>query len=342
MTSQRAAGVPVVRAAVPEDLPGLLALGAAAGTGMTNLPVDAALLERRLHASAAALDSREKRATGAPMFLVLDYGGQLAACSCVFATVGAISPFHSYRISRLSQVSASLGRSVDLEMLTLVNDLNGYAEVGGLFVSPQMRGLSIGRLTARSRYLFLAEHRNWFGPRVLAEMRGVQDGRGRSPVWEALGRRFYRMDFDEADRQCAHDARFISELGPKHPIYVDMLPLRARAALGQVHQDGRAAQALLVSEGFRYDGYVDIFDGGPTLTADIATLRALRENRVLTVTGLLESGAGEAVIVSSGRAATFRAVRTTARITGDGVLLDGATLAALAVDAGSVVRAMPA
>ncbi len=53
---------------------------------------------------------------------------------------------------------------------------------------------------------------------------------------------------------------------PKHPVYIAMLGEDARAAIGVPHPSGRAAMRMLEAEGFRVEGYVDIFDGGPTMT----------------------------------------------------------------------------
>jgi len=43
------------------------------------------------------------------------------------------------------------------------------------------------------------------------------------------------------------------------------------------------AYNLLIEEGLRYKGYVDIFDAGATLQADIENLRAIRDSHVVTV-----------------------------------------------------------
>src|SRR3546814_5388597 len=52
--------------------------------------------------------------------------------------------------------------------------------------------------------------------------RSHQSADGTSPVWEALGRPFYRMDFDEADRFGGrYGNQFIAELGPHFPLYAD-------------------------------------------------------------------------------------------------------------------------
>src|SRR3546814_2150032 len=94
-------------------------------------------------------------------------------------------------------VSQALGRSITLETLAPSNHFDGAAEVGGLIVLPSARGGGAGRLAARSRYMFMAGHRDWFPDRVMAELRGHQSADGTSPVWEALGRPFYRMDFED-------------------------------------------------------------------------------------------------------------------------------------------------
>lgn len=330
----------LVRVARRSDLGALLQLAIEASPGMTNLPPDEAVLAARLEASAEAMLKASARDEGAPMILMLEMGGRIVGTACLFSRIGVSWPFYSYRLSRFSQVSASLGRVVDLELLTLVNDFNGYAEVGGLFLSPAARGRAVGRLIARSRYMFIGEHRDWFGQHLMAEMRGVLDPSGRSPVWDAIGRRFYRMEFAEADRRSSEDTRFIAELGPKHPIYADMLTPEARAALGRPHVEGEKAYALLLEEGFRYDGYVDIFDGGPTLSADIATLTAVRNGRALVVTGISGPGEGGMTLVSAGRGPSFRAAQGAAVVRADGLCLSPALADRLGVKPGDMVRAV--
>ena len=84
-------------------------------------------------------------------------------------------------------------------------------------------------LLARSRYLFIKQHRARFGDRMLAELRGVMDEAGNSPFWDALAGRFFGMSFPEADEfNAVHGTQFIADLMPKTPIYVAMLPDDAR------------------------------------------------------------------------------------------------------------------
>ena len=56
-----------------------------------------------------------------------------------------------------------------------------------------------------------------------------------------------------------------------------MLPESARAVIGQPHPTGRAALKMLETEGFIWDSYVDVFDGGPTVTANTDNIRTIRE-----------------------------------------------------------------
>ena len=52
---------------------------------------------------------------------------------------------------------------------------------------------------------------------------------------------------------------------PEFRLYTCMLPKAAQHAIGQVHDLTKPALALVEREGFRYRGYIDIFDGGPTV-----------------------------------------------------------------------------
>src|SRR3546814_7751167 len=84
-------------------------------------------------------------------------------------------------------------------MLGLTTDLEGSSEVGGLFLHPRARAEGLGLLLARSRYLFIRQHRARFGDRILAELRGVVDEAGASPFWDGVAGRFFGMTFQEAD-----------------------------------------------------------------------------------------------------------------------------------------------
>lgn len=324
------------------DLDAVLRLAEAGGSGLTNLPPDRDALAARIGSAEHAIGDSAAREAGAAIMLVADLDGEIAATGMVFARVGAEWPFYSYRLTRQASVSRSLGRTKAQMLLNLTNDFDGETEVGGLFVDPSRRGLALGRLMARARYLFVAMHRPWFANRIIAELRGYQDGDGRAPVWEAIGRNFYDMDFQEADRTGAlHGNQFIADLGPRYPIYMSMLPTEAQAACGRPHDEGRPARDMLLAEGFRDEGYVDIFDGGPTLVADIDALRAVREAERRTVR--FEREPGIELLTGCGKGATFRATNGgVTRVDEDTVDIAPPLARRLGIAAGDEITIVPA
>ena len=259
-----------LRAARPSDLEALYEMAKLTGGGFTNLPPDRAALRAKLERAEAAFARTEESLADELFVLVLENvrtGAVRGTCQ-LMSQVGQRWPFYSYRLNTLTQYSKELDRTVRAEMLSLVTDLEGSSEVGGLFLHPNERAGGLGLLLARSRYLFIAMHRPRFAERILAELRGIIDERGGSPFWDGVAGRFFGMSFQEADYfNAINGNQFIADLMPKHPVYVAMLSEEARSAIGVPHPSGRAAMRMLEHEGFRFEGYLDIFDGGPTMTA---------------------------------------------------------------------------
>ena len=145
--------------------------------------------------------------------------GQIVGMSAIKAQIGMRDPFFNFRILNVAQKSAVTNRRFDMEVLMLVNEYAGASEVGTLFVSPDQRGTGAGRLISQARYMFMAGHPTRFSDRVVSELRGEVDDDGNSPFWEAIGRKFFHMDFVEADNFSAEkDNQFILDLMPKYPI----------------------------------------------------------------------------------------------------------------------------
>ena len=331
-----------VRAARAADLPALMDLARLTGGGFTNLPADEAALAERLAWSEGSFARAETAPDDELYILLLEQTltGRIGGCGMVFSRIGARWPFYSYKIGVLSQTSKALERTFALPFLNLVTDHDGASEVGGLFLHPDLRTGGLGRLLARSRYLFVAQHRARFGNKMLAELRGVLDDDGNSPFWDALGAKFFGMSFPEADAfNGVHGSQFIADLMPKHPIYTALLPEAARAVIGQPHAKGRAALAMLEAEGFAYDNYVDIFDGGPTVTARTDQLRTVRESVAAPVARLCSTGTGFVrSLVASGQLADFRAWIGHVGAEIEGCALPAAEAAAMGVTIGDEVR----
>jgi len=315
----------LIRPARPGDLQALYEMAKLTGGGFTNLPADRDALAAKLERTAAALGRADEAIADDLILFVLENRatGQIRGTCQIFSQVGVTAPFYSYRLGTLTQHSRELDRTFRAQMLSLTTDLEGAAEVGGLFLHPRERAEGLGLLLARSRYLYIRQHRDRFGERILAELRGVIDEAGGSPFWDGLAGRFFGMSFQEADAfNAIHGNQFIADLMPKTPIYVDMLSDHARAVIGMPHPNGRAAMRMLETEGFKYNGYIDIFDGGPTMLGKIDNLRTVAQARGLRFLGT-HGEQGAKLLVAAGRLADFRCAYARALFDEeDGVRLD--------------------
>ncbi|CAN5131465.1 arginine N-succinyltransferase [soil metagenome] len=297
-----------MRPARPDDLQTLYEMAKLTGGGFTNLPPDRKSLSAKLERTAEALARPDDSMTDEMIVLVLENSetGQVRGTCQLFSEVGQKHPFYSYRLGTLTQHSRELGRTFRAEMLTLTTDLEGSTEVGGLFLHPRERAEGLGLLLARSRYLYIRQHRARFGDRVIAELRGVIDEAGGSPFWDGLAGRFFGMSFQEADEfNAINGYQSIADLMPKTPIYTAMLTDHARSVIGLPHPNGRAAMRMLEAEGFKNAGYVDIFDGGPTMVGQIDSLRTVAEARDVTLSGT-HTERGDKVLIARGKRADYR------------------------------------
>ena len=329
----------VVRAANDRDLQPLYEMAKLTGGGFTNLPPDRTALRAKLARSAEAFGRDEDTLDDELFVLVLENvaTGEVRGTCQLFTQVGRRHPFYSYRLGTLTQHSEKLGRTFRAEMLSLTTDLEGSCEVGGLFLHPGERAGGLGLLLARARYLFIRAHRARFADRILAELRGVIDEAGGSPFWDGLAGRFFGMNFQDADQfNAVHGHQFIADLMPKHPIYTAMLSETARAAIGLPHPSGRAAMRMLENEGFHYERYVDIFDGGPTMTARTDRVRSVAEAREGIVSALGNGGAES--LVAHGRLGAFRCAYGEMA---DGMMLSAACATAIGVGPGNTVHHVP-
>ena len=312
-----------VRAAVDDDLQHLYEMAKLTGGGFTNLPPDRRALAAKLERSRAAFARTEGGVQDELFVLVLENTatGEVRGTCQIFTQVGQSWPFYSYRIGTLTQHSKELKRTFRADMLSLATDLEGASEVGGLFLHPGERAGGLGLLLARSRYLFIKAHRARFADRVLAELRGIIDEAGGSPFWDGLAGRFFGMNFQDADQfNAINGHQFIADLMPKHPIYTAMLSESARAAIGLPHPSGRAAMRMLENEGFSFENYVDIFDGGPTMTAKTDKVRSIAEARADRVVAIDRDGGAQS-LVARGTLGDFRCAFGRVRGAGDGVVL---------------------
>ena len=329
----------VIRPSREDDLEHLYEMAKLTGGGFTNLPADRDALAGKLATSAKAFANKGDELVDETFVLVLENtetGAVRGTCQ-LMTQVGQRWPFYSYRLNTLTQYSKELDRTVRAEMLNLVTDLEGCSEVGGLFLHPNERAGGLGLLLARSRYLFIAMHRARFAERVIAELRGIIDDRGGSPFWDGVAGRFFGMSFQEADYfNAINGNQFIADLMPKHPVYVAMLDDDAREVIGLPHPTGRAAMRMLEKEGFRFEGYVDIFDGGPTMLARTDDVVSVAEAAPRAL-GNAALDSGERALLATGHLTDFRCCYGARAVDGESIAIDSAGADILRVGEGDTV-----
>lgn len=268
------------------DLPAVERIAEASAIGITSLPPDRDKLYEKIrnstHSFAAEVDVNGEEL----YFFVLEDSatGAIVGTSGIVASAGFHDRFYSYRNEIIVHASQELGVSNKIHSLHLCHDLTGYSLLTSFYIDPAYSVTRWPQLLSRARLLFIAEHPERFADKLAAENPGLCDDAGNSPFWDAVGRRFFNMDYPQAEKLSGGRSKtFIAELMPQYPIYVPLLPADAKLAIGQLHPSAELPFSILLEEGFEADTYIDIFDGGPTVEARINTLRSITGSRRLRV-----------------------------------------------------------
>lgn len=305
----------IIREAKLSDLNQLMDISSATGSGMSSMPTNLQSWSDKLEKSEESFAKDAMKANGEVYFLVMEDNntGKIVGTTAIYAGVGLTQPFYSYKVSKLVSFSKELEKTNHMEVLHLVNDFTGSTEIGSLYLDPDYRKDGNGRFLSRCRFLMLADFPDRFGDVIIAEMRGWQDGEGHSPFWEHLGRKFFGLGFENADFMSAVKGnQFITDLMPRHPIYSDLLPESARKAVGVPHKASAPALNLLKKEGFKESGYVDIFDGGPTVQCQSRFIQSNQDATTGLVGNIIPDGnfdTEKLFIISNMRPCGYRLVR---------------------------------
>ncbi|RDE18764.1 arginine N-succinyltransferase [Motiliproteus coralliicola] len=336
----------VIRPIERDDLSALLRIAELSGPGFTSLPLHPELLEQRINQSIASLQLASGRLDGDHYLFVLEHGetGEVIGTTAISSRVGMRDPWYHYRIGTVVHASREMGIHNRFNTLYLCNDYTGHSEVCSLFLDPAYRRDRNGTLLSKCRFLFMAQFPERFAERVIAEMRGVSNDAGGSPFWEGLGRHFFSMEFSEADYLTGlGNKSFIAELMPKHSIYIHLLPESAQQVIGEVHRNTRPARKMLEDEGFHFEGYVDIFDAGPTLICRLSDIRSVcysERQQLSKVVNKLPPG--QACLLANTRLQGFRCILTELPYFPEGQLqLSRIQAEALQVEPGDGLRLVP-
>lgn len=327
-----------------EDGPALLQLATKTGSGFTSLPHNEGVLKERIERMIATWEGTNSLSDQGYLFALVDSETQvLVGISGIEVAIGLNDPWYDFHVGTQVHASKDLGIYRQMKKLSLSNDHTGNSELCTLFLDPDYRMNKNGQLLSKSRLMFIAAFKEKFSERIIAEMRGVSDENGRSPFWESLGRHFFTLDFDHADYLTGIGSKsFIAELMPKHAFYVDFLSEAAQKVISNVHPSTAPARRILESEGMRYEGYVDIFDAGPTLETYTQDLRIVKKSRLREVKISATELVGEQLLLlGNEKYQDFRAIIGSPQVDATHIHLTQLQAQSLSVKNGEQLRVVP-
>lgn len=272
----------IIRPIRQSDFAALQQIAEESGHGFTSLPQCDDQLLAKIERAEQSLSKNVLQPKDESYLFVLEDSatGEILGTTGIEAVVGVSSPLYHYRLSKSLHQSRKLGVRKTVSTLNLCNDYHGSSEICTLFLRENFRNGYAGRLLSKIRFLFMAQHPQRFAQTIIAEMRGVSDEHGNSPFWTWLQEHFFDIDFATAVHLVGvGEKSFIDELMPKYPVYVDLLSAAAQAVIGKPHDNTVPAIRLLQSEGFQHKGYVDPFDAGPTVEAQLTDIHSVRNSR---------------------------------------------------------------
>jgi arginine N-succinyltransferase len=285
-----------IRQSYREDVEQILAVAEHLDT--VNLPADRKHIEGILDRSERSFAEDLPAPDREYVFVLEDMAaGKVVGTSMIHAQHGTRrAPHIFFRVENDERYSYTLDRYFVHPVLRIGYNYDGPTEIGGLIILPQYRGNpeALGKLLSYVRFLFIRMHRPVFRDEVLSELLPpLADGT--SLLWEAVGRKFTGLTYQEADLLSKDNKEFINALFPDDPIHVELLPAEVRAVIGVVGPETRGVEKILRRIGFRYANQIDPFDGGPHFTARTDDITLVRDAREATI--------GEVPAIGDGRRA---------------------------------------
>lgn len=270
----------ILRSIVQEDLNDLFELSG--NVIFINLPHDQKIISEKINRSLKSFQHASSDfSKNYYMFALEDLASsKVIGVSIIHAQHGTESEPHFYlKVSNEHKYSQTINTGFVHGTLKLGLETDGPTEIGGLVVDPSYRGNpeKLGKQISFVRFLYMAMHKDRFKPVIHSELMPPLDEHGNSALWEAIGRRFMNMNYNEADKLSRSNKEFILSLFPSDNIYMTLLPYEARNAVGKVGNDTLPVKTMLEKIGFKYINEVDPFDGGPHYRAQLNEITLIKK-----------------------------------------------------------------
>lgn len=262
----------ILRAVKEDDLDDLFELSQM--VKFINLPPDRDIIQNLISSSLKTFKSPDKKKSkNYYLFCLVNADdNKVVGASMIHGQHGTDEEPHFFlKVGQEQKYSETISTGFIHGTLKIDYEPNGYTEIGGLVLHPDLRGHKekLGKQLSFVRFLYMAHNKSLFTSEIHSELMPPLDKDGNSPLWEAIGRRFTNMDYHDADVLSRRNKEFILSLYPSEVIYTTLLPVEARDAIGNVGKDTMPVKKMLESIGFKYTKEVDPFDGGPHYRAKL-------------------------------------------------------------------------
>jgi arginine N-succinyltransferase len=211
----------VVRPVQQSDIAALEAL-AVTTPGVHTLPKTRDKIELAVERSIASFAAQVDIPSEESYLFVLEDSADksIAGTAAIHASAGSNGTYFSFRNDVIQQVSRDLNISHSVHALTLCSELTAYSQLSGFYVRNHDQAGIEAALLSRARLLFAVLSPQRFGERFFVPLAGITNDDGQSPFWDALGRKFFKMDFLDAERVIggARNRTLIVELMPHYPV----------------------------------------------------------------------------------------------------------------------------
>jgi len=302
---------------------------------LLNLPGEKKVIAQKIDRSLQAFAGKLSKPQSEYLFVLEDTEEQLVVgSSLIMAKHGTEDiPHNFFKILKRNHYSDDLGIGFIHQTLRFQLDTDGPTEIGGLLVDKiyRRRPEKLGKQISLSRFLYMALNMERFEDRVLCELTPPLTDEGRSEFWEALGRRFTGLPYQEADMLSQNHKEFISSLFPEDDIYLALLDAKARSVLGRVGEHTKPAQHLLENIGFEYLEEVDPFDGGPHYGCKTEEILPIKMSRRVRITEFKDASYKDQGLLGTIREA-FQATLVSYDLRGDEVAIPSKSRSLMALE----------
>lgn len=333
----------VLRPVRLEDLDVICEMTIEAGPGMASLPKSREKMLAKIELSVNSFAKDVTKVEDEFYFFLLEdiETGKKGGICGIKARTGVKTPVYFYMIEELPPLPSHLPTPKERRVLRPIKFDHHPSELCALFLKPEFRRDGLGRLLSLSRLLFIAEFRKRFKNIIMADLRGTINQNNESVLWNALGKKYLDMTFQEAFSFFEENREeYFNVALPKDNVYVGLLPKEAQEIIGEVHPNSKPALNMLIKEGFKKGKFIDVFEGGPTIEANIKEIRCVRDSYLSVISSISAEPIESETFIITNNKIDFKSCYGTLHLQDDEetVTISEPIARALQVGVGDIVR----